>query len=171
VQRIELALTYAYTDFITAEESDLLSGWVMNRLHLFKLVQEGQYLGVIADLPRVPRIVKEIEHRLVSLEGLGHYRAEPEYGHIFVVNLPGSALHLHRDPDQPDGLHVRYNCMVKKPTQGGLSIYGDSVNDPPELSLWRCLPNRYLHGSTAVEGGQPRIILSMGYIIPHHEVT
>ena len=93
-------------------------------------------------------------------------------GVFLSYSTAGHRVHVHKD-DNPDAdtLHVRFNVMISKPTEGGDPILYDSNNENPqtievdENQTWVCEAGNFYHSIETVGGDKPRVMLSLGHFV------
>jgi len=176
MKKIELYDTYAYEDFISTEEQNILLKWVDENENLFRINQTGsdtvgapygsRKMCILQDTPNAPiELVKKIKDRIIDLENIEDWVLDPNFKDAIGINKEKGSIHTHSDPNIDNHTHVRYNVILSYPIEGGHSIYNGKVNILKERMVWRCVAGRVKHGSTPVVGDKPRITLTLGFQI------
>ena len=92
---------------------------------------------------------------------------EPLFGNFIGFNTTNAFVHSHMDGSiVPDHEHVRLNFLVSKPEAGGMPVINDIVLAVNESQCWLNIASQWEHSSTPVQGAKPRIVLSLGSIVP-----
>ena len=165
MEKIKIGNTYGYSNFITENEQNILLEWVYKNHEKFKSNGFGRKFGIIYDFEDYPNLIVKLRNKIIELENIKKYLEEPYFKDYVGINTEGGAIHYHRDPNQNEYVHTRYNVVLSYPEKGGESIYGDSVNTLFEKLVWRCVAGKVYHGSNPVVGKKPRITLSLGFLI------
>ena len=98
-------------------------------------------------------------------------KTEPMFGNFIGVNLEGGAVHPHKDPRSKDNeIHVRINFLVSKPIKGGMPVLNGTEYKINEGDCWINLASEDMHQSTVVEGGKPRVVLSLGSYVDRSQI-
>lgn len=172
VQKLYTRNTYGYLNFLTKKELGVLKTFIKNnQKNLSVRANENELFGMIADLPDNPKtLIKKLRERIIKLEGIKkHY---PDLIHEDTISYmsQGGYHDYHRDINYINWILVRYNIVISKPELGGLSVYGDEINDWPEGSIWKCVAGLVEHGVTKIESNDERIVLCLGFMIRHPDV-
>ena len=92
---------------------------------------------------------------------------EPLFGNFIGFNTTSAFVHAHMDGTTvPNHEHVRLNFLVSKPEAGGVPVINDVVLTVNEGQCWLNIASQWEHSSTPVQGSKPRIVLSLGSIVP-----
>jgi hypothetical protein len=180
MKKVQLNDTYGYENFITAEENNILLNWINENHTKFNVNQSastetlapyGSRKFCTSDkIDNFPKeIVKKIKDRVIQIENIKEWIEEPTFKDLIGINGEGGSIHLHTDPNVDGYVHVRYNVILKYPTEGGHSIYNGKINELKENMVWRCVAGKVMHGSVPVVGDIPRITLSLGFQIKETE--
>jgi len=103
--------------------------------------------------------------------GLKPHSVEPVFK-ILTGNhyIDGVHTHMHQDTAPEGFAHVRCNTMLRKPTTGGMPLFGEESIEVEIGDLWIVLASLEQHGSTPMFGGE-RVIFSYGALVPMEQVT
>lgn len=164
--------TYGYENFITEKEKNSLLEFLGKNLNHFKIRSDDkELLCTIQDLPSYPnKLITKLRKRIIELEKIGeHY---PDIIHQDAVSIiyDGGYHDYHKDTNYLNWCLVRYNIILSKCDEGGLSVYGDEINDWEEGTIWKCVAGNIKHGVTKVAGEKPRIVLCLGFLIKQEDV-
>lgn len=167
MEKVFLNKTYGYKNFISENEKNILTNWVDQNLHTFRIHPTGpkRRNRRIKNEDSINTLVMEIKSRIIQLENIENWEEEPEYGDYIGVNFKGGFIHSHQDPNKGELTHTRWNLILSYPDLGGHSIYDDEINILEEKMIWKCVAGKYTHGSTVVESEKKRITLSLGFLI------
>lgn len=178
MKKIELHDTYGYENFINVEEQLFLLKWIEENINLFKInpiTLEGELYGsrkayiVENEDDGCFDLVKKIKNKLIKIENIKDWIEEPYYKDLIGINSTGGSIHQHTDLNIDGYTHIRYNVILKYPTEGGHSIYNGKINVLKENMVWRCVAGKVRHGSVPVKGEIPRITLSLGFLIKNEK--
>jgi hypothetical protein len=160
--------TYGYENFISQKDRIKLIQFIEKNLNHFKIrTDERELLCTIQDLPNYPKkVIKKLRDRIIKLEKIGEHYPDIIYKDAISIIYEGGFHDYHRDINYLNWYLVRYNIILSKPEEGGLSLYGDEINDWDECTIWKCVAGNIKHGVTKVIGERPRIVLCLGFLIP-----
>ena len=96
-------------------------------------------------------------------------KEEPVFGNFLGFISRGGAVHAHQDPSPLGFEHVRLNFMVSKPL-GGDPVINGKILEVAENQCWLNLASLWMHESTEVQGETPRIVLSLGNLVPNSKL-
>ena len=164
--------TYGYENFITQKEKKTLLNFIQTNLNHFKIrSDEKELLCTIQDLPNYPKkIISKLRKRIIELEKIEEHYPDIIHQDAVSVIYQGGFHDYHRDVNYLNWCLVRYNIILSKPDDGGLSVYGDEMNDWDENTIWKCVAGNVKHGVTKVFGSKPRIVLCLGFLIKQEDV-
>lgn len=167
MEKVFLKKTYGYKDFIDDNQKNTLLEWVDINLPKFRVHATGpkRRNRKITTEETIYGLVQEIKNSIISVENIGYWEEEPEYGDYIGINFQGGFIHSHRDPNKDELIHTRWNLILSYPEIGGHSIYDGEINVLEEKMIWKCIAGKYTHGSTVVESEKRRITLSLGFLI------
>lgn len=151
----------------TPSERKAVTDWASSQYRHFQPNGPSRQFGVLyrPDI-LAPDECWAIRQRVVDHFELHSFFTEPILQDYCGIITEGGAIQPHRDSDNIDGVHVRYNVMISKPRLGG-DPYQDGVLIPVEEGeVWRCNASRVAHWCSQVVGDRPRIVLSFGFLIP-----
>jgi hypothetical protein len=148
-----------------------------NRLHYLILEHEDDIntSGMNSDKlpaynPNLPRSVWKIKQRIIEKENVAEYKQEPVFQDFIAVIPPTGYIHKHRDPNEGNLIHCRFNVFLEIPTKGGDTYYDDRlVMDPKEGSYILSKSGIEEHYTYPIEEGN-RISISFGILIPKERV-
>lgn len=182
MKKIELNDTYGYEDFITDEEQTFLLDWIYKNENNFDVNESfadethapygSRKMCRIQTTKNVPiDFIRKIKKRIIETENIQNWILDPVFNDLITINGAGGSIHSHKDTNIPGRTHVRYNVILKYPTEGGHSIYNGKINILKEKMVWRCVAGKVEHASTPVIGDIPRITLSFGFQIQNEGKT
>lgn len=156
----------------TYTKKDVISFATKNHKTIFTQNGYGRFFYVTHPTT-IPDLFTE-QQRIMTELGLFPYYGEPLFGNFIGVNIEGANVHLHTDPGKIiNGTfhnHVRINFLLSKPIQGGLPVIDNTIIDIDEGDAWINVADKWQHQSTPVIGGKPRIVLSLGSLVPEQIV-
>lgn len=121
----------------------------------FCVLQKNNTLKEIWDIKKI----------IVDEHKLHNKKQEPVFKDYCGYITDGGAIHRHKDPNQDNLIHTRFNVMVSKPLQGGEPIQNGVVIKVEEGDFWRCDAGLVEHWCSPVIGNKPRIVLSFGFLV------
>lgn len=170
MMKIDIPNSWAYKNFITPEEQNVLLEFShKQKKHLHRNGHGRFYVDHIATKFSVPEEFKTIKQRIIDTENLKDFLLDPTFGDFLSFNIVDGAIHPHKDPNNDGYIHTRYNLILSAPESGGKPIYDNKTFDIEERMLWRCEAGLYNHASTPVVGNRPRINISFGFQIKKEE--
>jgi len=152
-------------EVITVAEQAELAEWANQNYRSFTKNGVGRHYKKLCELPTIPVCVWDIKARIVALEQLENAPQEPIFEDYIGYITAGGKIHPHKDPNQDDLIHTRFNAFVQLPEKGGLPIYGDVVLPVSERHYVRCNSGIDVHTCEMVEGPKARIVLSFGFLL------
>lgn len=164
--------TYGYENFITDKDKKTLLNFIEKNLNHFRIrSDEKELFCTIQDIPEYPiKLVSKLRKRIIELEKIGEYYPDIVHNDVISIIYDGGFHDYHRDINYLNWTLVRYNIILSKSDDGGLSIYGDEINDWDENTIWKCVAGSVKHGVTKVVGKNPRIVLCLGFLIKQEDV-
>ncbi|RKP47022.1 hypothetical protein [Trinickia fusca] len=141
-----------------------IRAWALANVRRFQPNGFGRQFASLHLFTNVPAEVWKIKLSIIERFGLRNTPPEPLYRDLCSLITRGGAVHMHRDPNQGGLIHTRFNVMISKPQAGGQPIIDNEILDVPEGGIYRVDAGLKLHGTTAVLGDRPRIILSFGFL-------
>ena len=164
--KIDIPNSWAYKDFITLEEQNVLLEFSnKQQAHLRNNGAGRFYVDHITTKFSVPKEYKIVKQRIIDTENLTDFLLDPTFGDFLSFNTVDGAIHSHTDPNNDGYIHTRYNLLLSVPESGGKPIYDNKIFDIEERMLWRCEAGLYNHASTPVVGERSRINISFGFQI------
>lgn len=164
--KIDIPNSWAYKDFITLEEQNVLLEFShKQKEHLQKNGHGRFFIDHIMTKFSVPEELKIVKQRIIDIENLTDFLLDPMFGDFLNFNTNYGAIHPHKDSNNDGYIHTRYNLILSAPESGGKPIYDNEIFDIEERMLWRCEAGLYNHGSTVVFGKKSRINISFGFQI------
>jgi hypothetical protein len=159
--------TWGYEEFISVEEQKELINWVYSNFHRLQANGKYRFWYSFRDSDDSPNILNIIKKRLIDVEKIDPYIQDPFFGDFLGVVTQDGAIHKHKDPNQPNCTHTRYNLLLKIPKEGGNPVYEDEIIPYKERFIWRCEAGIHYHASLPVlSDDNPRINISFGFSIP-----
>jgi hypothetical protein len=167
MKKVNLNLTYAYEDFITNEEKNIILFWIINNNDKFteNLSADRKFVFVRDINGDVYDLIQTLRNRIIYLENIVNYKKLPIENDYIGINTTGGKIHMHTDSNIDNYIHNRYNVILSYPEEGGESIYGGHINKLKENMVWKCIAGQIMHGSNVIIGEKPRITLSIGFYI------
>ena len=164
--------TYGYLNFISDQEKRELIKFIKKNLNSFHVRNNtNELLCSIQDLPDFPnKLITKLRDRIINLENIGEHYPDIVHKDAISIIYDGGFHDYHRDINYLNWTLVRYNIILSKPDLGGLSVYGDEINDWDEKTIWKCVAGNIKHGVTRVSGDKERIVLCLGFLIPQQDV-
>jgi hypothetical protein len=168
MELIKLNNTYGYKNFIDDSEKNYFLNWISDNKELFEKNLKGDnrkfLILKIIDI-EVEEKIKNLKDKIIELEKINDWIDDHVYHNYIGINTNGGHIHIHTDKNVNNYIHTRWNIILQYPTDGGHSIYGDSINILEENMIWKCEAGLVPHGSTTIIGDTPRITLSLGFQI------
>ena len=162
--KVDISKSWAYTEFITAKEQNVLLQFADSVRNLLKGNGPGRYFqDHIEQKYSLPQEYKDVKHRIIDTEDLKDFILDPQFGDFISFNETSGAIHEHKDNNERGFIHTRYNLLLSVPESGGNPIYDGEVINVEERMLWRCEAGLYNHASLPVIGSKPRINISFGF--------
>jgi len=120
--------------------------------------------------PTLPSSVWKIKQRIIEKESLSEYKQEPIFQDFIALIPPTGYIHKHKDRNDGNLIHCRFNVFFEIPTKGGDTYYDNRlVVDPKEGSYILSKSGLEEHYTYPIEEGN-RIIISFGFLIPKEHV-
>jgi hypothetical protein len=142
----------------------VITKWANDHYKYFRKNGYGRQYGVLKELNPPPEVWK-IKQEIVNLHKLHNAKQEPCFKDYCGYITDGGAIHKHKDPNEQNLTHTRFNVLVSKPLSGGEPIQGGTVIEVKEGEVWRCDAGKVEHWCNPVVGEKPRIVLSFGFLI------
>ena len=142
----------------------LVKDWAVENHKKFKPNGFGRQYGVLQELDP-PKEAWEIRKHVVELYSLGRAKQEPCFKDYCGYITDGGAIHRHKDGNEGELIHTRFNVMVSKPHAGGEPIQDGRIIEVNEGDVWRCDAGLVEHWCNPVIGIKPRIVLSFGFLV------
>ena len=152
-------------EVITEEEQQEIIEWANQNYTTFQKTGPGRQFQIINVLPDVPACVWKIKKRVMDIENLHNYKQEPYFKDYIGYITDGGKIHKHRDPNEGDLIHTRFNVFVQLPEEGGMPIYNDITIPVKERHYVKCYSGLHYHHCEMVTGPKARIVLSFGFLI------
>lgn len=161
------------TDFVTESE----------RSELEQIAQTFMESGVLMPNPAGPKrffakvygtehcvpLLSELGNRVAVRLGLEDFKVDGYFGHIVSLIEPGGFIHEHIDRYgvYNEGMkHLRCNIMVCRENGSYDPIISHMIVPIPECSAWAFIASECKHGTQAIAGNGPRIIVGFGWEVP-----
>ena len=163
--KVDIPKSWAYTEFITAKEQNVLLQFANSVRSLLRNNGFGRFYQdhIEKVYSLLPQEYNDIKQRIIDTEKLKDFILDPVFGDFISFNETGGAIHEHKDNNEKGFIHTRYNLLLSVPDSGGNPIYNGEVIDVEERMLWRCEAGLYNHASLPVIGSKPRINISFGF--------
>jgi hypothetical protein len=183
-----VAKTYCYDEFITAEEQKILRNYILSIQDMMGHAVSNGYkseydmlirrsIGTVGlkrryNLDPIPLVV-DIRNRIIELENLHDPIIHDAYlGDWFGITDEDAFVEPHTDLLQEPYLDYnvrRYNVIVSMPHEGGQPIYGGDVLDVGERGMWMCEASLVKHASVPNIGSRMRLNISYGFFVPKNQ--
>tara|TARA_B100001123_G_C15263171_1_gene1007389 strand:+ start:1252 stop:1842 length:591 start_codon:yes stop_codon:yes gene_type:complete len=85
------------------------------------------------------------------------------WGDFLLEFLPGKKLRDHRD-DQAQENELRFNALLQKPDRGGVYLIDGVSHEMEQGDVIVFSPKHTKHGTSIVQGGKSRILLSVSFL-------
>lgn len=172
IKKIYTRNTYGYLNFITSSELKKLVNFIdKNKKHLKVRANQNELFVTIEDIPNFPdKLIKKLRDRIVEIEGIKKHHTDIIHEDVISYMTQGGYHDYHKDMNFVNWVLVRYNIILEKPQLGGLSVYGDELNDWPVASIWKCVAGSIEHGVTKIESTDRRVVLCLGFMIKYPDV-
>lgn len=160
--------TYGYRNFIEDTEKNYFLDWITLNQEMFPKNNFGdnRKFLVLKDIDKeIEQKIQTLKSKIIELEKIENWIEEPTFYDYIGINQSDGFIHTHTDPNISEYVHTRWNIILKYPSDGGHSIYGNSINILEENMIWKCESGIVKHGSLPVIGEIPRITLSLGFQI------
>ena len=169
---------------VTDCEQEYLINWTNENHNLFTFNSNASgcncHIEKILDLPgdniknkKAYEIIKNIRERIVEKENLHKYKPCTGLPDLIYHMEPGTKFHLHNDSGFKtcsDGIQIRFNVCIKKPQEGGRPIYAGKLLELVECEYIICRAEIDYHTSEWIGGSDPKISLSLGFIIDNADI-
>ena len=120
----------------------------------------------------IKKILNNTRERIIEKEKFDFKDEEPSNVLSFFQMLQnGSATHYHRDRNDIDMYHIRFNVIIQNSECGGESIYNGIVQKGMERQYIMCRSGIDNHCSKSITGDKPRLAISYGFNIPKVEIS
>ena len=120
----------------------------------------------------IKNILNNTRERIIEKENFNFNYEEPsELPSFFQILKSGSATHYHRDGNDGDMYHIRFNVIIQNAECGGESIYNGVVQKGMERQYIMCRSGIDKHSSRTIIGDKPRLAISYGFNIPKAEIS
>jgi len=164
---------YPENPIMTRDESEMIKKWVEDHYTQLPCIGGSNvYVVSITDKnvePAFMEMVHELIQRIVERENLHNYVEI----NTFMNYLPhNSQVYWHIDMNLPYRMvQVRYNIIICRDenTLDAMPILNGKIYDVPACSYWKNYAGETYHGSTINESQNPRIGLSIGFLVPELE--
>jgi hypothetical protein len=183
-----VAKTYCYDEFITAEEQKILRNYILSIQDMMGHAVSNGYkseydmlirrsIGTVGlkrryNLDPIPLVV-DIRNRIIELENLHDPIIHDAYlGDWFGITDEDAFVEPHTDLLQEPYLDYnvrRYNVIVSMPHEGGQPIYGGDVLDVGERGMWMCEASLVKHASVPNIGSRMRLNISYEFFVPKNQ--
>ena len=173
VKKIYTRNTYGYYNFLTKSERNILLKFILDNKDNLKIrAKDNELFGTIQEIPNYPKkLIEKLRKRIIYLEGVGKHHPDLLHEDTISFMSKGGYHDYHRDMNYVSWVLVRYNIIISKPDLGGLSVYGDEINEWPVGSIWKCVAGLVDHGVTEIKSNDDRIVLCLGFMINYPDVT
>jgi hypothetical protein len=114
---------------------------------------------------KIVNLCLKIQKDICNKLNLNEFKQDESYGIFLGVNNPGAFIPKHKDNSEWKFKHLRINCMISKPTSGGIPHINDVPLDVDESQFWFIVVDEQEHSSSVVLGKKDRIVLSCGIFI------
>lgn len=138
--------------------------WANDNYGNFKKNGNNRQFGILQEL-NPPNEVWEIKKQIIDFYNLHKIKQEPIYKDYCGYITDGGAIHKHKDQNEKNLIHTRFNVLVSKPLVGGEPIQNEVVIKVKEGDVWRCDAGKFIHSCNPVIGIKPRVVLSFGFLI------
>lgn len=81
------------------------------------------------------------------------------------MQTEGGFVHPHTDGNLGEEKQFRCTLLVNKSTAGGRLVLGNAQYDMEAGDIYCFVSNDMVHGTTPVQGGEPRIACSLGFLV------
>ena len=147
-------------------QTDSVLRWAINNVATFRNNPCGPHRKFNTfDVNSCPQEVLAIKDIIVNQFELHDAQQEPIFKDFCGFITEGGYVHKHKDPNQGQLIHTRFNVMVSKPVEGGVAVIDGQEVSVEEGEVWRCDAGICEHWTTPVIGSKPRIILSFGFLL------
>lgn len=159
------------TEIITDEERSLIIDYIDNgdkNEWIFNPNNRAYFLyfSTYSRSNKVIELLQNIRKRIILKEGFSENYTEPSELPDFLTVMPvNTKLHNHKDGNDRDFIHIRFNVLVRK-TKGGVSIYGGKRMNCNEKCYIMCRSGLDYHSSGTIKGTKSKISISYGFNIP-----
>lgn len=159
---------------IDNQSKDRIVNWTMDNyknMDYFTVNGFGRrYCSVNKFDTEITELVNQLAVEKYSELGIIGTYVEPIFGHFIGVNTQGGNVHPHMDKNVNGLIHTRINFMLSMPEMGGQPIvkFNDQEHqlEIEEGDSWLNIAGLWEHTSTIVNGNKPRIVLSLGALVP-----
>lgn len=160
-------------EVLNDEEKNEIINYTINNYNnfLFNNNNNGYYIhpNMIND-DKITSIIKKIEERIIKKENLHNYPKNDDLDDFLYYMDSGTKLHLHKDPNDNNGIHVRFNVCIQKPEYGGYPVYSGKTIDIKEKCYIICRAGLDYHTGGLIRGNKAKIVLSFGFSINEDHV-
>jgi len=163
--------TYCYENFISIEEQNFITNWVLTNQNKLKknITGPDKHLGRLHEMGiEIPQLIKDLKSKIIELENIKEVITVPHNVDWIGVQGEDAQVYPHMDDNGEDDRYYtrRYNILISLPIEGGNPIYGDEILNVRERMMWRCDAGLVEHSSVPNKGDRLRINLSFGFLMP-----
>lgn len=155
-----------YEQIVTQNEQQSIILWANENYTRFKKNGPSRHFIQLDLLQDVPVCIWDIKNRIVQKHELQNAKQEPIFRDYIGYITNGGKIHPHKDPNDGNLIHTRYNVIIQLPEKGGRPIYDNTTFDIQERAYIICHAGKYIHHCEKVHGDRARIVLSFGFLIP-----
>jgi len=167
-------------EIVTLEEQQTIINWVNENQNVFihNPLNGGNFMFIdllkettndsnnkLINNKIVYDIFANIKNRIELLENLKDCKTFFDLGHFIYYMEPGTKLHRHKDDNDVDSYHIRFNVLIQNPESGGIPIYAGKKIKTKERCYVICRSGLDYHESTVINGNKSKILISFGYSI------
>ena len=157
---------------VSEDERDVLIKWATDLIYpKMKMLADNRFHYIMLESDKdIIDLVWKIKDRLVNKENMSGYKKEPTLRDFLIFLPKGANVAAHRDLNQHDLIHTRFNVFISSPKNGCVTYYDNNVVDTTDCTYALCRSGIDEHSISTNEDTIPRITLSFGYVLPPEKI-
>ena len=153
------------------EERLIIYNWAITNTNKMRVITNNRLDSTL--LPEdtsIPPTIFEIRDRIIKKEKLESYEKEIILNDFLGYILPGGFIHEHKDPNDKNLYHTRFNVYISVPKKGCTTYYDSNIVSTVEGCYVLSRSGIDVHWSDPNLDTIPRISLSFGFLLPAEKV-